>query len=265
MNPKRIVIAAVAAGLAVLAYATLRPSPDEGSADGSTKVFGTGRKRDRIQELEERVAGLERKIAALDRPFVAGISAAVTAPSETSASARPDAPGAIGPVREDIVGVTRDWKGALASYDQNRDGKLGAGEANVSPETFALMDENRDGVLDEREAERLGRYLEQAADYLKRRDKGDGAYPIAKAEFQGPEREFAYADRDQDGQLTEWEYVEFAQRTRAERNRFDANGDGDLTAQEMGVTPERFAQLDADRDGKLELWEVRRALYRGNW
>ncbi len=39
--------------------------------------------------------------------------------------------------------------------------------------------------------------------------------------------------------------------------RYDRNGDGKLTVQEVGLTPERFKALDADADGKLSADELK--------
>ena len=128
------------------------------------------------------------------------------------------------------------------------------------------MDTDHNGQLDEREAKRFQQFLEQAQDYLKRREKnGDGSFPIEKREFEGPEQEFSYVDRDRDGATSEQEYIQFIQEARAQRERFDVNQDGELSASELGINSERFKRMDNDGDGSIALWEIRRAMYKGIW
>ena len=80
---------------------------------------------------------------------------------------------------------------------------------------------------------------------------------------------FANADADKDGKMTVGEIASEIERMRAERQaerlirRFDADGDGALTAAEIeGRQKKLFALMDRNDDGKIAKDEMGR---RGSW
>lgn len=77
------------------------------------------------------------------------------------------------------------------------------------------------------------------------------------------EGEFAVADADGDGQLSQEEYRGLPAAARAERQRrlfarLDADGDGRLTASEFPSVADRLARLDVNGDGQITRDEMPR-------
>jgi Ca2+-binding EF-hand superfamily protein len=119
----------------------------------------------------------------------------------------------------------------------------GHGPGPMLQEMFATIDADADGkiTLAEIEAHRLARFT--AADA-----NGDGALDAAEA--------LAF----QEAEMAEM----LARRAAKMIERHDDNGDGTLSAEEMGESPleDRFAVLDTDNDGAISAAEAEAAAAR---
>lgn len=132
--------------------------------------------------------------------------------------------------------------------DHNDDGVINRWEWHADRATFDRMDANRDGVLTYREFQttlpadtRNARFQELD----KNRDR-----QISRTEWPSDRESFAILDRNRDGVLSVYEYLD----TRGLMERFtllDDNQDDALDRGEWTGTPATFRLLDRDRDGRV--------------
>lgn len=266
---KKMIFGAVSCLLLLGVFAILRPGDALEESAGSS-VFKLTKQKNTIEELEQRVAKLEQTVANLrmtsnTQTQVKSMNAGADSSEDFSAKSTAEIATKMPVSKEEVVTFSKKWKDNLSNYDSNRDGRLQSGEANLSPEAFHVVDVNGDGTIDQKDIDRLADLMEQAESYASKRDKGDKNYPIEKSEFGGSDQEFNLLDKDRDGYVSEFEYMEFLKYAKSERSRFDIDQDGQITPQELGTSKERFSLLDEDKDGAIETWEVRRAMIKHVW
>jgi Ca2+-binding EF-hand superfamily protein len=112
-------------------------------------------------------------------------------------------------------------------------------------------------------ADRTGRQAGPGRFNFERAD-ADSSGDVTFEEFAAAmDQTLAKADADGDGKFTVAEIADAIQRARMERMarrmiaRFDANGDGVLTKDEIEAgQKKRFDQIDANGDGKIEKTEM---------
>lgn len=199
----------------------------------------------RIARLEAQVRDLEMQLEeAADQP------AAAPAPTR--------------PVASDLLTgeVLTALEGDFSRYDADQDEGLTAEELSVQPAELAAFDLNRDHQLTADEVERL-RELSGNAQRAAHQ-WGDG-FPITADAFKGDRRRFHFLDRNDDGEISESEYVASLSDAIREVRRFDLNHDGALTAAELWDAPTRLQRFDLDGDGVLYAWEVSRSMARAQW
>jgi Ca2+-binding EF-hand superfamily protein len=169
-------------------------------------------------------------------------------------------------------------EGLLRRLDKDGDGKISGEEMpKEGRPDLSKADRNGDGGIDLFEltvvvAERAGEAGDgrMLARRLKQMDSnGDGV--VERAEWKGPPERFDLVDGDRDGRITEAEAKQALSAMGGEgrgegrwmdRNadaafrRFDADGDGRITAEEWKARPETFAMLDANKDGAVTREEL---------
>jgi Ca2+-binding EF-hand superfamily protein len=167
----------------------------------------------------------------------------------------------------------------LARFDADGNGRIEKAEFRGGEEAFARHDRNRSGALELRELEA---YLEARLAEAKRNPRpeeflelfdanGDGK--VVRAEYDGPRLFFRLYDRDRDDVVTEAELrapampeapvasasgdgpTPLPKRTLLER--YDADGDGRVTLEELGGAENVLARLDRNGDGVLSGSEAR--------
>jgi Ca2+-binding EF-hand superfamily protein len=152
----------------------------------------------------------------------------------------------------------------IQDKDADGDGALSVDEMGISEEVFAKLDANEDGLLDQSELEsglhELGK-SRRAERMIQNRDvDGDGALSVDEMGIS--EEAFAKLDANEDGLLDQSELEsglpELGKTIWAERmiQDKDADGDGVLSVDEMGIPEETFARLDANEDGLLDQSEL---------
>lgn len=167
----------------------------------------------------------------------------------------------------------------LARFDADKNGRIEKAEFRGGEEEFARYDKNRSGALEPREVEA---YLEDRLAEAKRNPRpeeflelfdGNGDGKVTRAEYDGPRLFFRLYDRDRDDAVTEAELrapemreagaapetgdgpTPLPKRTLLER--YDADGDGRVTLEELGGAENVLARLDRNGDGVLSGAEAR--------
>jgi Ca2+-binding EF-hand superfamily protein len=125
----------------------------------------------------------------------------------------------------------------------------------IDDSVFTSLDENHDGVLDEEEIARAMESIlakDQDEDDCVTLDEFNPPDPAMMAPLPGapPERPLAAVSN----MLIDGTSLLFGPRL---VRRYDRNGDGKLSRQESGLSPEVFRALDADGDGKLSAEELK--------
>ncbi|GGZ62026.1 hypothetical protein GCM10008101_15200 [Lysobacter xinjiangensis] len=175
--------------------------------------------------------------------------------------------------------------------DKNRDGRLDASERpqfkgrGYRGGGMAMLDANKDGVIDRAEAAKLPKFAQRFDQLDKNRDGRIDA--SERPQFKGHGRHgrgMAMLDANKDGMIDRTEaakFPQFAQRfDQLDKNRdgrldaserpqrmgrgggmakIDKNGDGRISRNEAVGSPfaQRFDQLDANRDGYITREEMR--------
>lgn len=165
--------------------------------------------------------------------------------------------------------------------DANNDGRIDRDEFKGPDDAFARMDRNGDGAIsrdevggdaqgDQPGAFRPGQggqreQMDPAQRWQKMLERFDqnGDGKISSEEFKGPEKVLRFLDANNDGEITEDEALQAADRGRdrgqmdpAERwkrliDNCDANADGKISQDEWPARAEMFQRLDRNGDGQL--------------
>jgi len=161
-------------------------------------------------------------------------------------------------------------------YDTDEDGKLSAEESPFGAMAFARCDTNKDNRLDRRELTQFAFDIGMLSDslrtadsptkvaqaFLKKYDKNrDGR--IAPDEFEWGEDLFTQYDRNSDKFLDWQEIGRLPNLPRSPQSQAkelmkqcDKDGNGLLSAEELGYPPDRFHAADANGDGQISLDEL---------
>ncbi|MHC4547145.1 MAG: EF-hand domain-containing protein [Planctomycetota bacterium] len=207
----------------------------------------------------------ERKEAPRPRPKAGGEKKSEAAPMREPRS-----------VKERVADLFR-------RLDRNRDGKLQRVElTGVTDEGFARHDRSRNGEWSEREAMR---YVREQVERAKRNPRPENFFQlfdldrdrrVTRREYDGPAAFFRRYDHDKDRVVTEEELDAGPDAGRMQRgdrafmadgptrmprqgllDRYDADGDGKITLEELGNAESVLKRLDRNRDGVLSGSEVR--------
>lgn len=169
------------------------------------------------------------------------------------------------------------WQKMLEKWDADGDGKISKDEFQGPENMFARIDANGDGVITQDEIRGMKGRGGAPGEPGGRRGAGDPEQrwkkmlenwdadndgQISQEEFQGPEQVFKILDRDGDGVITEEEgkqggerrggmRAEPAERWKMLLERWDADGDGQLSREEFQGPDQVFDVLDADGDGVI--------------
>jgi Ca2+-binding EF-hand superfamily protein len=170
---------------------------------------------------------------------------------------------------------------SFADMDKNKDKKLSKDEAaQIPPQFFDRMDENKDGFIDEEEYNRRGGRMGGGGGGGPRLGETLGKFldanqdsKVTREEFARVSQVFDALDTDHNGELSTEELNRFvnavaelqAQSTGAVdvQNLFaayDKNKDGKLTADEMSTHEREFKRLDLNKDGSVTREEAAQAL-----
>lgn len=145
--------------------------------------------------------------------------------------------------------------------DQDRDGKLSAAELSQASQLIARLDGDHDNLLDLSELFGSGRGRPEAAERTSDRPQRPPVNETTNTRGEQPKPEPKQAGRPAanlrnatDAQVAERFFV-----------RFDADGDGKLTAQEApDALRKNFGRVDADGDGMISKDELTKAFAGGN-
>ncbi|MCF7974975.1 MAG: EF-hand domain-containing protein [Phycisphaerae bacterium] len=107
-----------------------------------------------------------------------------------------------------------------------------------------------------------GQQIDRAADKLMSRKDADGNGTLSAEELGGPEGSFAKVDTNADGQVDKSELV--ANKPRPLFNhiaaqairKMDSDGNGTLSAEELGMSTEPFDKIDKNQDGEIDKKEL---------
>jgi len=167
-----------------------------------------------------------------------------------------------------------DLAARLLEMDANKDGRIERAEWKGPPDAFARLDGDKDGVLTKAEIDeiadrmrRRGGWKSGPAEALFRRMDKDGDKRITKEEWQLQAEFFARFDANGDGVITPDEVLPSDPRQPGPEGegsagflgRFDKNRDGKVDAAEFG-NERRFKAMDRDGDGVLTKEEIEQAL-----
>ncbi|MEA3404076.1 MAG: EF-hand domain-containing protein [Armatimonadota bacterium] len=166
-------------------------------------------------------------------------------------------------------------------HDANGDGKIERDEFQGAENAFLRMDANGDGTITPDElqagrrqgAQRAMRDPQQMWQRMLQRFDANNDGVLGKDEFGGPERIFSALDRNADGVVTSAEAgriggrigdrpaqqrgpADARARWQVMLQRFDADGDGQLSQEEWPGRPEVFQRMDPDGDGVITEQDV---------
>ncbi|MHC4848366.1 MAG: EF-hand domain-containing protein [Planctomycetota bacterium] len=161
----------------------------------------------------------------------------------------------------------------ILKMDADKDGKVSQAEWKGPAEAFARFDGDNDGFLTKKEIDagakrmrRRGGWKNGPSEALFRRMDTDGDKRITKEEWKLNPELFARFDANGDGAISADEVMPADQRQPmrggdgggAFLRRFDKNGDGAIDAKEF-PNERRFAAMDRDGDGVLTKDEIEQA------
>lgn len=166
----------------------------------------------------------------------------------------------------------------LAELDKDGDKKLSSEEFQLGKEVFQKADRNADGFLDMEELKLLpplsvDHPQRRAEEMIARMDQ-DGDKMLAQNEFRLPGVRFEEADGNKDGLIDLKELVAWLETARGRQfgpssgveiaqrflDRYDRNGDGKLTKDELKDVPETMWQRwDLNADGVVETAEIEKS------
>jgi len=150
-------------------------------------------------------------------------------------------------------------------YDAAGDGLLDAEELAVPPAELETFDLNSDERLGADEVDRLRELSDTARAAAEHLDSDDAEFPIALGAFDGAPHRFRFLDRDDDGLVSEPEFVASLSEAVKELRRFDLDHNGALTEAELWDAPTRLAAADQDGDGLPYAREVTSLMARSKW
>ena len=169
---------------------------------------------------------------------------------------------------------------SFAEMDKNKDKKLSKEElAQMPPQFFDRLDENKDGFIDEEEWNRRGgrgggggggpRLSESLVKFLDANQDSK----VTREEFGRISQVFDALDADHNGELSTEELNRFAGAVAELQNQstggvdvqnlfgaYDKNKDGKLTADEMTGHDREFKRLDLNKDGSVTREEAAQAI-----
>lgn len=162
------------------------------------------------------------------------------------------------------VKLSHEITSLINNNDSDGDGVLSAEELQVPDEAFAHIDSNSDGQADANEVcdcYRKARVNHAAAQLINNEDT-DGDRLLSAEEIRAPlEEDFARVDANGDGQvcrtefITAYRHVYLRQEATKVIENNDTDGDGVLSAEELGVPEEVFEALDTNGDGQADKTE----------
>lgn len=168
-------------------------------------------------------------------------------------------------------------------FDRNKDGKIQASEFQSGDEMFKRFDRNKNGSLSRKE---IQRYIDYTIKEAKKRPRRDNFFDlfdrnrdgkVTRREYDGPLPFFRSYDHDKNNAVTMEELnmgprmdaqmmrnrprVETDGPTQAPRmtmlDRYDKDGDGRLTLEELGGAESILSRLDRNGDGVLQASEAK--------
>ncbi|MHC4340966.1 MAG: EF-hand domain-containing protein [Planctomycetota bacterium] len=167
-------------------------------------------------------------------------------------------------------------------FDKNKDGKVQREEFQAGEEVFKKYDRSRDGNLSRRE---VRRYVREQLEEAKRRPRPDNFFDlfdlnrdgkVTRKEYDGPAAFFREYDHNKDGKVTtdelnmgpmagrmmrgDREFLGDGATSLPKRGlleRYDKDGDGRVTLEELGGAESILHRLDRNGDGVLSGGEVR--------
>lgn len=147
----------------------------------------------------------------------------------------------------------------FTQLDRDRDGALSRYEWWGDQATFRRVDRNGNGTVTRQEYMNAPVVYESAPERTPRSDRFLGLDRnrsgfISRSEWPHDRAHYDALDRDRDGRITEYEYMN----TQALTDRFrqmDYDRDGGLSRREWNGTAQTFAEFDQNRDGVVSLDE----------
>lgn len=166
--------------------------------------------------------------------------------------------------------LTRAYLSGMAEYlmdknDADGDGFLSTEEFGESEDVFAGLDSNGDGMVDAKElkAYHPNVYLSHHTSNVIKASDNDGDGVLNAEELGVPQQIFEALDKNSDGQADKSELLRSYpvayfnnEITRIIANS-DADGDGFLTADELGMSEELFARTDTNGDEQASSEELK--------
>jgi Ca2+-binding EF-hand superfamily protein len=152
----------------------------------------------------------------------------------------------------------------IQDKDADGDGAISLDEMGISQEAFGKLDANEDGLLDQSELESALPEVNEAlrAQRMMHHMDTDADGALSVDEMGISEEAFGKLDANEDGLLDQSELesalpelgkIQMAERLIQDK---DADGDGALSVDEMGISEEAFAKLDVNEDELLDQSEL---------
>lgn len=143
--------------------------------------------------------------------------------------------------------VTQAASRYIKDHDKNKDGRLSRSETTLSAEEYAKLDVNADGRLTRDELEKALNGKKEAIDKY---------YASGGEKTHDEDMAAAVLFTSNAGGITNFSGLA-ANRLLKDRDR---NGDGVLSANELGLSNKAFAKIDKDKDRKITINELNTAL-----